>query len=367
MIHTAELHKRISAEEYKKISAHPEVKMERNSFGGKSSPHIRALAQYGITDISIKRYTIRSTGKVIYMCAVIINLKRIINGGHHTVKTYMDPKEYDILKREFAGYIGLILPNHMNLDEWIPYRIDYNIDLLLTEDEVPRYITLLQRGDKGGSWKVHETLIEREKRRKNKRGIDSINHPRGSVLFDTGQYSINIYDKHFERIHDQTRRGVSNPEELEECKGILRLEVQAKSGYLRYLRKKYGLKALNLHDMANYDLAEYSVMRVLDIIAGRSDYYSFNKAEEIIRANVIRHRRDEIISFLKSVSSHRSLWKAKRDYKNKIKLRYILDKLKSLNINPVTIPRDYKSNKMVDLHDIAAIAFAELKGVYHNV
>ena len=68
MIHTAELIKEISEEEYKYILSLVEKFEYRNN-----KAHIYALAEYGITDIEINRYVAQNSPTITYYNTGIVH------------------------------------------------------------------------------------------------------------------------------------------------------------------------------------------------------------------------------------------------------------------------------------------------------
>ena len=353
MTHTAELFTEISSSEYFSLLSHPYGKwytLEKHI-----SPvfHIKALGKYGITDI--KLHNIKTTLDFsIYYCSIIVNLQRLVD-EKRSVKTYNNEKDFKLLESNFKKLITPLLPSRTDINNWIVKRIDYNIDLKMKQKEVEQYITLLQRGDKRYNWSIHKL----KKQVTNK-------HPKGSVLFDNEQYSVNIYNKYLERKSNQERRGITDKKELEESKGILRIEVQLKSKKIKDIKKKIPRirEGRTLADFARFDIAIPVIVETLKNIAGQADYLSYSKALERINQELNRSAtKKDIEHFLSLVSRFRSLWKAKKAYiansQCKTSLDTVLKNLKKLNINPVTIPKAFKTDSIENLLNRTMLEFAE--------
>ena len=366
--HTAELYTKITDEEYSALTAHQQRRFERSRRTGELSPHIRALAQYGITDIEPRR--IQTKAGFYCDCVIIINLQRIANGGTWGIDTYKGERGFSDLANNFSLYMGSLLPCHADINEWIVRRIDYNIDLKLTPIDVERYIVLLQRGDKHNSWEIHETYEDKEKRIKAKHGRGRITHPTGSVLFDNKQYSVNIYNKQQERRRSNERRGITNTAEIEASAGILRIEIQVKQGKLHSikdtLRTVWGIEfdGRPLEIFARYELAEPIIMKSLAQIAGQEDYCTLEKAKERIEhSGGAKRTRAAAIEFLEIAAALRSVWKAKERYKathtGGVRLGTIMKRLKALNINPAPLPSVFGVDSMASLFGVTMTAFVE--------
>ena len=94
MVHTAELYTAITKQEYESLILNQSGQTERKR-NGKTEFHIRALARYGITDIQPRKVFVKSEGSsiILYSCLVIINLRRIADGGKRSIKTFDNEKD----------------------------------------------------------------------------------------------------------------------------------------------------------------------------------------------------------------------------------------------------------------------------------
>ena len=360
MTHTAELHIAITPEEHRAIITRSDVRWERDG-DGKLHRHIRTLEPYGITDIKPKKIKTRG-GYPYYYCIIIINLQRIVNNGARTIETYHREGDFEPLAKNFARFISSVLPLRTELNEWNLQRIDYNIDLKLTPLDVEQYITLLQRGNKNHSWRIHEFVDEKKKRQKSKHGHRKKTHPTGSVLFDNKQYSVNIYNKHLERVKVQAERGITDLDELQASEGVLRIEIQVKRNKLNAIKRDFDFDFAGkpIEIFARYDVASHIVMKALADITGRADYTTLENAKKRVISGVKAKRtQTAIIDFLCLVTQTKSIWRAKELFVGDVKAETILAHLARLNINPVTIPVSFKRDTMVNLFDIVAVQFAE--------
>lgn len=363
MIHTAELYTPLSPEEFKTLITHTESRKERNKETLREETHIRSLAKYGITDIHPKKAFKGET--VFYSCTIKINLQRIVNNGQKTTQTYIDENKFNTLADNFAKFIKDTLPLRTNINSWGLIRLDYNIDIRLTPAEVEHYIILLQRGNKHHSWHLHEFLEEKKARKATKHGNRKKTHPHGSVLFDNKQYSVNIYDKYFERLKEKETRNTITDEELEASKGILRIEVQTKRNKLTSIKnlllKDTYFEGKPIEYFAKYDIAVPFLVKVITDICGEADYCTMKEAKKRIKRGIKGIKtKDTLIKFLELVTHTKSLWRAKKLYNERLSINTVLKHLNALDINPVTIPKSFGINNLDNLkHKIIVEAYEQ--------
>lgn len=347
MTHTAELHTPITADEYENLIAYNGGQWERDE-KGKTHYHVRTLRGYGITDIQPRK---RVSQYVYYYCSIIINLHRIAHEKDHGIATYDNENDFTNLSTNFAKYISAILPSHTDINSWNVFRIDYNIDLKLSPKTVDQYIILLQRGGKHYSWAARD-------------GVKGNHiHPYGSVLYSNKSYSVNIYNKYLERLQDQEERGITDDNELNESKGVLRIEIQVKRPKINALKKHikadFDSAAAPIEYYARYSVAVPSVLKALSEICGSSDYTTLHKAVERLTSDlrIINVQRDAVL-FLHLVGRFRSLWRAVEEYRGQTTIKTIMKHLDALNINPVTIPAAFKVPQLDNIINLVTEQFA---------
>ena len=348
MTHTAELHTPITAGEYESLIAYNGGQWEKDK-KGKTRYHIRTLRGYGITDIQPRKHTAQY---IYYYCSIIINLHRIAHERDHGIETYNNENDFVNLSTNFAKYISAILPSHTDINSWNVFRIDYNIDLKLSPNKVDQYIILLQRGGKHYSWAARENV----------KGNHI--HPYGSVLYSNKSYSVNIYDKHRERLQDQAERGIIDLNELNESSGVLRIEIQVKRAKINALKKHikadFDSATAPIMHFARYSVAVPLILKVLSEICGTTDYTTLCNALKRLKS-VLRPSRALVDTelFLRLVGRFRSLWKAAEAYNGETSIKTIMKHLDALNINPVTIPTAFKVSHLDNLIHLVTEQFSK--------
>lgn len=330
MIHTTELIKQIKYEEYYLLLQQNNVKIDNNK-----NIYLYSLANKGIT--RIKAYPQQIDNGYIYWCNIIVNLNRVAKNGKQTpFPLCVNEKNIDNLKQNFENFIKPLLANHSNIFDWIVQRIDYTIDIQTTN--VKEYIQLLQRGDK-----PYHYQIDNEKQ--HKKEIDKTHYP-NSVRYKSKSATINIYNKYEER-KSQKYDGII----LENCKNILRLEIQCFKRKAIYLKQKYnksisGLRAFLISEEQQKAIFKYYISR----ICGKANYYEYTKAIKRIEESNLHQKTKYILKrLLQEISIHKSVWKAKLLLKPKNYSEYF-NKLEKLNINPTTIPRRWAKNSMLNIY-----------------
>lgn len=334
MIHTAELIKEISEEEYKYILSLVEKFEYRNN-----KAHIYALAEYGITDIEINRYVAQNSPTITYYCKAIINLARLSNDGKQEYRLFTDITDTEKLYKYFKKYIGVYLPYSSDLSEWRTRRIDYTVDI--RTPLVEAHIRALQRGRKPPTMKIPDN--NQHKQERNRR------HFKGSVRYHNKSTIINIYDKYFERECKQRERQYTDIEELVKSQDILRIEVQCLKSKTNYIKAKKRFEGKEIkHYLSQYAEIKNIVLRAYTQIAGHANYYSYNRAKELIEQSAINKRTraimTDVLALINGNRGTRSVWKAELKYNelypNEIAFKTILKHFEEIGVNPVTLPKD---------------------------
>lgn len=348
-------------DEWKALDEHPERRIVTDR-RGRTSKHLFVLAQYGVKDITITAKKMKNAVSPLYGCTIIVNLQRVVNNGVKSIDTYDNEANYPKLSDNFSKYMSILLPQKQNINQWEVQRIDYNIDLRMTQNEVENYIELLQMGDKHSSWDIHNSLKPK-----------GVLHPDGSVIYSNKQYSINIYDKHKERKREQERRGVVDEKELKESEGVLRVEVQVKRGKLNSIKKaikgKFDIAGKPLEFFARYEVAVPVLINAVKSISGYADYTTLSNASECVTRRLVSNNTSMCINeFIRLVGHLKSLYRAKSEYKGRVRVDTILKHLERMNINPVTIPVRFKCKYMKNIMELILTKLSEqMSGAYDNI
>ena len=227
-------------------------------------------------------------------------------------------------------------------------RGDYCINICLN-DFIPAYdpaliINLIKRSDipqHYEEWMVYDYDSHRKKSR-----------PESFYLYSKS-VNINCYSKYLQLLNRsqenvEKRYAPISPEIIDASRNIIRFEVQCK------YHKTYSLSQ-QAENLENNSLNKYKSLlhpvKCIEIVSSyykkiieKGDWYTLPEAVRIIQSKNFNSQKEQrLISAVKDVSQCRSLAKAKASCQDKelIAFKNTLKELAVLNINPVTIPREW--------------------------
>ena len=324
MIHTAELICPITEGEFLTLLKQEKTTC-KNDF---ITSYILASAGFK----TITAYVYVHEGIAQFFCEMQINLKRIANNGKPSTALFKGTqKEINALSLNFQKFLVPILPLRADLEKWYVRRIDYALDI--KTPLVKEYITLLQRGSKPPFTSIDNAKQHKAEMEKT--------HFEGSVRYKGNTVTVNIYDKHEER--KQKRNGT--PKQLKEAKNTLRVEIQCMKPKVKYIKRKLGLNC-TLHPYLRTEEAKKIISYYLKPIAGKGDYYTKETAFALIEESRAKQEtKEQLKAFLGQVNQKKSVWKVRATQEEKL-YQSCMRKLKELEINPVTIPRRWKTEKI---------------------
>lgn len=226
------------------------------------------------------------------------------------------------------------------LDEIIPgYNPDQIMNLIKRSDIPPHY----------EEWMKYDKTSHRMKSRPE------------SFYLKSKSVNINYYSKYLQLLN-QSDKNVEkghdpiDQEILDASRNIYRFEVQYKYHKIYSLSQELG----NAGDLSyNKYKNLLTPVKCIDIVSdyykktiGKGDWYSLSEAVQIIQSKNFNSQREKrYIDALKYISHCRSLAKAKKTYPKDQLMAFnkTLKELSDLNINPVTIPREWNIKHMPNL------------------
>lgn len=332
MIHTLTItHRIISPNVFDKIYNQLErVTGEKTQVIGKGLYRSYGLVERGMI-ITLSSKKIHSRYRYNYMqISITLNPIKLLNRNKLEVTELEQVEEVKKIFNEEVKKIHLELPR---LDYWIVNRIDYAINI--HTPYVEEYIKLFQRGDKPRGMK--ELYCSKSKKRKQ---LD------GSFYLFNDSISINFYDKKNERLKSNFNK--DNAEDL------LRLEVQCKKTKTNSIKTKNGFDSSHLSHYLSQEISNQQIEYYYKKTIGEGDYYKLSEAIKMVQeSKYTSSTKNKLIEVLKHVNKSRSIWKARDESQNNINCfnRY-LKKIRSLGINPVTIPNRWGIYKIENILDI---------------
>lgn len=339
MIHTAELITNINYWEFEELCSRPNARIYKGDKRFTCIVGIYDLAIYGIKEIRGFRQQLK--GGCEHWCKIVVNLARIADNGRQTTKLFTAThEEMSRLYENFGVFMGKVLPDKCNLSKWVVQRIDYTIDI--KTPHVQNYINLLQKGGKPR----YTHIANREQK---KAEMKKTHYPYG-VRYESKSLTVNIYNKEEERKQDG-----ANDRILEESKNILRIEIQCKKRKTKYIRRKNGFESNNIYPyLYTRKEAQEIILYNLKEITLTGDYYTGARVEKIINnANLHKTTKEILIKCIKEINlKYKSVWKFKKANGNDKQYRAIIEKLKRMKINPVTIPRSWGIESLQNITEL---------------
>lgn len=271
------------------------------------------------------------------------------------ISNYLTAANSDCLEgveTQFNNEAEKISPILGKFEEYSLNRIDYCLNLDLKEIGLPctskQMITLMKRGNiprHFHEWTEYDKKSHRQRTNKN------------SFYLQSKSVTLNIYGK-----HEQLLSSFPDNPDLEASSDLIRFEIQAKYPKVysmsRPIQKELRSKMTSeeymddpqwgvtnpVKEMLSDQLSENVIRNYFDKVIGKGDYLTLDAARWMVEAHDFRRdKKERLIFALETVNECRSIAKAKekllgddlRDFKRS------LTDLHNLQINPVTIPREW--------------------------
>lgn len=243
---------------------------------------------------------------------------------------------------------------NISLDEFIPgYNSDQILNLIKRSNIPPHY----------EEWKVYDKTAHR-----------MISKPESFYLISKS-VNINYYSKYLQLLNkseENVKKKLKpiDQETIDASRDIYRFEVQCKYHKIYSLSQKTDKEGNPDYNKYKNLLDPVTCIKIVSDYykrtIGKGDWYSLSEAEKIIKSqNYNCQREQKLINALKFVSQCRSLSNAKKNCPEKIlkKFENTLDELSDLNINPVTIPREWN---IKHIHNLLRSYFDKLPMAYYE-
>ena len=281
-----------------------------------------------------------------YMVEATINPK-ILSGviDYLTAATYND---IDLAAANFNEISKKISPLLHSFSDYRITRIDYcvniSLDEFFLECDPMQIMNLIKRSDiphHYEEWMKYDNISHRMKSRPE------------SFYLKSNSVTINYYSKYLQLLNksqENVKKGYPpiNQEILDASRNIYRFEVQCKYHKIFSMSQKAkeaGNRSINKYkSLLDPILCVTIISNYYNKVIGKGDWYTLSTAIQIIKSKCFNSQKEQhLINALKDVSRCRSLVKAKESCPiEKIgTFTRALNQLETLNINPVTIPREW--------------------------
>lgn len=300
-------------------------------------------------DIGIKwniRYNNWSSDFQSYIVETTINPK--ILGG---IPDYITAATYDDMEAAITNFNREAKRISSLLEDFDCYslkRLDYCINFDLNElingcntEQIIELITRSNIPPHYEEWTEYDYTAHRKKSKP------------GSFYLINPSANINCYSKYMQlqnRSQENERMGYPPIPEtiMNTAKGIIRFEVQCKYHKMYMLSdraKKAGNCNYNKYEsLLTHEACDEIINYYFKKTIGRGDWYTLQNAVRMIESYYFNKQKEKrLIDALHFVNQCRSLAKAKAAYKGSdlAAFKHTLKELRSLGINPVTIPKDW--------------------------
>ncbi len=280
-------------------------------------------------------------GRNCWVLQVEVDFIKLLN------KIDINDDDYKIIEEEIDKYVYFIF-GHTEYKMSFT-RIDYRIDAKMNKNDIEVVLKLLTKSyQKYGFKKLKNTkeIIGKEKYEKlikdnNMKKIET------GLYFQSKSIKIHIYDKELERLS----KGFE-PEEYE--KGILRMEVRLYNRHLNYKKRVYNLTK-ELKTYLNKKFFNEYITNNLEKFIHKGDYYKITLSQDIIdNSKLTLYQKKFLKEFLIDVSrSNLTNIMNLKNEKGKPKYSYIrrrnaLNMLEKLDINPISIPKNWKCKNHIE-------------------
>jgi len=165
---------------------------------------------------------------------------------------------------------------------------------------------------------------------------------KNSFYLKNNSVNINCYYKHY-----QLQREFSDCPDIDNSLDVIRFEIQCKYLKVYNMAKIIKNKAMHLsliNEMLSDDVSCSIISKYFDRIVLRGNYYTIEKARKIIKSHNFRGKKEQrLINALELINMLRGIPKAKATFQGQEAedFRRTLRELADININPVTIPKEW--------------------------
>ncbi|GMK40547.1 hypothetical protein PCCS19_36030 [Paenibacillus sp. CCS19] len=291
------------------------------------------LSEYGIQEIRLRRLWNYHAIEV-RMRPELLNeidgsnyygLTRISEFGEVSMK-------FDYILRDS---IGLNVPSFF---EWIAKRVEYTVDLNVGEALIPKLLFLYKSGNIP-PYMLHDDVTRRY--------FESDTN----LYLNSTTVTAHWYDR-YRTLQEKEKKAKKSYKDYSVTRGILRYEVQCKD-----CNEK-------VRDVLSVEQCRKRLWYFYELIVGKGDYYTLNKAKEIINDKVkSEKKRMSLNQLLDLINECGSVWLAKLRFaeqpefsSGKQNLKQIMDrfssrlnKLRDLGINPVCLPSGWGISRLSNL------------------
>ncbi|WP_424768325.1 hypothetical protein [Paenibacillus sp. sgz302251] len=222
--------------------------------------------------------------------------------------------------------------------EWRAKRVEYTVDLLVGEALLPKLIYLYKKGNPP-LYMLHDPVTQKY--------LDS----ETNLYLNAKTVTVHWYNR-YKTLQEKEQKSGKPYKDYSITKGIMRFEVQCKECEDK------------VRDILSLERCQKRLRYYYDLIIGTGDYYTLDKAKEIIGSRVKSHeKRITLTRFIEFIDKCGSIWRARLQFPNQLEFasgnrsrEQIMDrfssrlcKLRKLGINPVCLPPEWGDSRLENL------------------
>lgn len=341
MIHTYTARINVCSDFYNQFLSNPQTKIYKERGSVYKTAKNGLLSEIGIVLYGHKYNVIYdritpsgSTKQISYINYVIdarVNPSKVIY-RESAVDIYK-PSDYDIFQDRFNEEIkSFNLPFLPDLDGWKAHRVDFTYNIRTSH--VKEYIRLMHKADLRGF------TIKRDQH--GHRAMKA-----GSLYINNSAVTLNFYDKMDEMI--KAENGTRHtPEEIQEAKDMLRIEVQASRDKLSGIKRKQEFTSKQISEfMTSPQAAEDLVISYVYKVLGGATYRKKPAAITLINHSKKHQKtKEQLIAAINEVSQPYRRVDEVRAAHPELNIDKAKKILRDLDINLVTLDKNSKVKEL---------------------
>lgn len=284
------------------------------------------LAKWGFQEIRLRKGNWANTMEIRFRPQLLINQQ-----GYYQLTSIQQFEQIHILFNHLLlDLLELPVPDFFT---WTAKRVEAAIDLAVDEQLIPKYIVLFKKGYiPEYFWMAKQTRTY----------WDSVTN----VYLMSANKTVNWYNRHA-TLQEKAKKSNKQYMDFSETRGILRFETQVRDN----------MKSVK--DTLNQAYLKQEVMKFYNLIVGKGDYYSLEKALFIVRQNTSNQTKrmalERLLWLLErcgSIHSAKDCFLAGQNAdKATDKFNKRINQLRNLGINPVLLPPEWGIERLENLYD----------------
>lgn len=358
MIHTITQRINVCSDFYSQFLSHQQTKLYKERGSVHKTAKNGLLSEIGITlyghkyNISYDRIT--STGAIEHIAYINYVIDARVNPSkviyRESAVDIYKPSDYEIFQQCFNEEIkSFNLPFLPDLSGWKAHRVDFTYNI--STPHVKEYIRLMHKADlRGFTLKMDQHGHRAMKA--------------GSLYINNSAVTLNFYDKadEMQKAEGGTRH---TPEEIQEAKDILRIEVQAGRDKLSGIKRKQEFTSKQISEfMQDPGAAEQLVTDYVYRVLGGATYRKKPAAITLINKSKKHQKtKEQLIAAIEAISKPYKRVDEVRQEQPELNIDKAKKILRSIDVNLVTLDKNTKVRELPSIPDLLRDAIEEEKNL----